>query len=338
MIFNNIEEIATFIVKDGKGILAADESNPTCGKRFDSIGVESTEENRRDYREMLFRSKGMKGNIGGVILFDETLRQSAKDGTLLRDLISNQGALPGIKVDKGLQPIDDCPGETVTIGLDGLDERLKEYSSMGTKFTKWRAVINIGNGIPTDKCIDANMQALGEYAKCAQDNGMVPIVEPEVLMDGEHSIEDCFSATDRSLKSLFAHLEKYSVNIKGTLLKPNMVTSGKESTEQAGIEEVAKKTLDCLVKNVPQDLPGITFLSGGQSDILATAHLDAMNKIGGFSWKLSFSYGRALQAAALKAWGGKQENVFISQDELSHRAEMNKLASLGQWNEKLEDV
>ena len=338
MIFNNIEEIATFIVKDGKGILAADESNPTCGKRFDSIGVESTEENRRDYREMLFRSKGMKGNIGGVILFDETLRQSAKDGSLLRDLILNQGALPGIKVDKGLQPIDDCPGESVTIGLDGLDERLKEYSSMGTKFTKWRAVINIGNGIPTDKCIDANMQALGEYAKCAQDNGMVPIVEPEVLMDGEHSIEDCFSATDRSLKSLFAHLEKYSVNIKGTLLKPNMVTSGKESAEQAGIEEVAKKTLDCLVKNVPQDLPGITFLSGGQSDILATAHLDAMNKIGGFSWKLSFSYGRALQAAALKAWGGKQENVFISQDELSHRAEMNKLASLGQWNEKLEDV
>ena len=338
MIFNNIEEIATFIVKDGKGILAADESNPTCGKRFDSIGVESTEENRRDYREMLFRSKGMKGNIGGVILFDETLRQSAKDGSLLRDLILNQGALPGIKVDKGLQPIDDCPGETVTIGLDGLDERLKEYSSMGAKFTKWRAVINIGNGIPTDKCIDANMQALGEYAKCAQDNGMVPIVEPEVLMDGEHSIEDCFSATDRSLKSLFAHLDKYRVNIKGTLLKPNMVTSGKESSEQAGIEEVAKKTLDCLVKNVPQDLPGITFLSGGQSDILATAHLDAMNKIGGFIWKLSFSYGRALQAAALKAWGGKQENVFISQDELSHRAEMNKLASLGQWNEKLEDV
>ena len=338
MIFNNIEEIATFIVKDGKGILAADESNPTCGKRFDSIGVESTEENRRDYREMLFRSKGMKGNIGGVILFDETFRQSAKDGSLLRVLILNQGALPGIKVDKGLQPIDDCPGETVTIGLDGLDERLKEYSSMGAKFTKWRAVINIGNGIPTDKCIDANMQALGEYAKCAQENGMVPIVEPEVLMDGEHSIEDCFSATDRSLKSLFAHLDKYRVNIKGTLLKPNMVTSGKESTEQAGIEEVAKKTLDCLVKNVPQDLPGITFLSGGQSDILATAHLDAMNKIGGFSWKLSFSYGRALQAAALKAWGGKQENVFISQDELSHRAEMNKLASLGKWNEKLEDV
>jgi len=236
-----------------------------------------------------------------------------------------------------LQPIEDCPGETVTIGLDGLDERLKEYASMEAKFTKWRAVINIGDGIPTDKCIDANMQALADYAKCAQDNGMVPIVEPEVLMDGEHSIDDCYAATDRSLKSLFAHLEKNDVNIKGTLLKPNMVTSGKDSNDQAGIDEVATKTLECLIKNVPAELPGITFLSGGQSDVLATAHLDAMNKIGGFSWKLSFSYGRALQAAALKAWSGKPENVFISQDELSHRAEMNKLASLGQWEEELED-
>ena len=337
MSLNNIEDIAEFIVSDGKGILAADESNPTCGKRFDSIGVESTEENRRDYRELLFRSKGMKDNIGGVILFDETIRQSAKDGTLLRDLIKNQGALPGIKVDKGLQPIQDCPGETVTVGLDGLDERLKEYSSMGAKFTKWRAVINIGDGLPSDKCIDANMEALADYAKCAQENEMVPIVEPEVLMDGEHSIDECYEATERSLKSLFEHLDKKGVNIKGTLLKPNMVTSGKDASVQAGIDEVAKKTLDCLIANVPADLPGITFLSGGQSDVLATAHLDAMNKIGGFSWKLSFSYGRALQAAALQAWGGKSENVFISQDELSHRAEMNKLASLGQWEEDLED-
>ena len=337
MSLDNIEEIASFIVADGKGILAADESNPTCGKRFDSIGVESTEENRRDYREMLFRSKGMKGNIGGVILFDETIRQSAADGSLLRDLISEQGALPGIKVDKGLQPIEDCPGETVTVGLDGLDERLKEYESMGAKFTKWRAVINIGDGIPTDKCIDANMNALADYAKCAQDNGMVPIVEPEVLMDGDHNIDECYQATERSLKSLFNHLEKRGVNIKGTLLKPNMVTSGKDNSNQASIDEVAEKTLDCLIKNVPAELPGVTFLSGGQSDILATAHLDAMNKIGGFSWKLSFSYGRALQAPSLKAWGGKSENVFISQDELSHRAEMNKLASLGQWEEELED-
>ena len=337
MSLENIEEIASFIVADGKGILAADESNPTCGKRFDSIGVESTEENRRDYREMLFRSKGMKSNIGGVILFDETIRQTAKDGTLLKDLISDQGALPGIKVDKGLQPIEDCPGETVTIGLEGLDERLKEYASMGAKFTKWRAVINIGDGIPTDKCIDANMDALANYAKCAQDNGMVPIVEPEVLMDGDHDIEECYKATERSLKSLFMHLENEGVNIKGTLLKPNMVTSGKDNNNQAGIDEVAKKTIDCLIKNVPAELPGITFLSGGQSDVIATAHLDAMNKIGGFSWKLSFSYGRALQASSLKAWGGKPENIFISQDELSHRAEMNKMASLGQWEEELED-
>jgi fructose-bisphosphate aldolase class I len=332
-----LEEIATFIVADGKGILAADESNPTCGKRFDSIGVESTEENRRDYREMLFRSKGMKGNIGGVILFDETIRQSAADGTLLREIILKQGALPGIKVDKGLQPIENFPGETVTVGLDGLDERLKEYAEMGAKFTKWRAVINIGDGIPSDECIHANMDALAQYAKCAQENGMVPIVEPEVLMDGEHSIDACYDATERSLKSLFEHLEKYRVNIKGTILKPNMVTSGSNHNIQASINEVAIRTIDCLAKNVPSELPGVAFLSGGQSDVLATAHLDAMNKIGGFSWKLSFSYGRALQAAALKAWEGKVENIFISQDELSHRAEMNKLASLGEWDEKLED-
>ena len=332
-----LEEIATFIVADGKGILAADESNPTCGKRFDSIGVESTEENRRDYREMLFRSKGMKGNIGGVILFDETIRQSAADGTLLREIILKQGALPGIKVDKGLQPIENFPGETVTVGLDGLDERLKEYAEMGAKFTKWRAVINIGDGIPSDECIHANMDALAQYAKCAQENGMVPIVEPEVLMDGEHSIDACYDASERSLKSLFEHLEKYQVNIKGAILKPNMVTSGSNHNIQASINEVATRTIDCLVKNVPSELPGVAFLSGGQSDVLATAHLDAMNKIGGFSWKLSFSYGRALQAAALKAWEGKVENIFISQDELSHRAEMNKLASLGEWDEKLED-
>lgn len=336
MSLNSLEEIASYIVSEGKGILAADESNPTCGKRFDSIGVESTEDNRRDYREMLFRSAGMEGNIGGVILFDETIRQNAKDGTPLVDIISNQGALPGIKVDKGLQPIGDTE-ETVTVGLDGLDERLKEYASMGAKFTKWRAVIKIGDNMPTDECIDANMKALADYAKLVQDNGMVPMVEPEVLMDGSHSIDDCYSATDRSLKSLFRHLEECGVNIKGTILKPNMVTSGSTASEQAGIEEVAKKTLECLMANVPSDLPGITFLSGGQSDILATAHLDAMNKIGGVSWKVSFSYGRALQAAALKAWMGKPENMFISQDALSHRAKMNKLASLGEWDHGLED-
>ncbi len=336
MSLNTLEEIAAYIVSEGKGILAADESNPTCGKRFDSIGVESTENNRRDYREMLFRSKGMKGNIGGVILFDETIRQNAKDGTPLINIIEDQGALPGIKVDKGLQPIGDSE-ETVTVGLEGLDERLKEYAAMGAKFTKWRAVIKIGDGIPSQECIDANMKALADYAKLVQDNGMVPMVEPEVLMDGGHSIDDCYEATERSLQSLFTHLIANEVNIKGTILKPNMVTSGSTAEKQAGVQEVAEKTVDCLLKNVPASLPGITFLSGGQSDIHATAHLDAMNKLGGLLWKVSFSYGRALQAAALKAWKGKPENMFISQDALSHRALMNKLASQGEWDSSLED-
>ena len=336
MSLKSLEEIASYIVSEGKGILAADESNPTCGKRFDSIGVESNEDNRRDYREMLFRSNGMKGNIGGVILFDETIRQKAKDGTPLIDIISDQGALPGIKVDKGLQHIGDSE-ETVTVGLDGLDERLKEYASMGAKFTKWRAVIKIGDGMPSDECIDANMKALADYAKLVQDNGMVPMVEPEVLMDGGHSIDDCYSATERSLKSLFKHLIENDVNIKGTILKPNMVTSGSSATKQASIDEVAKMTIDCLLNNVPSSLPGITFLSGGQSDILATAHLNAMNKLDGLLWKVRFSYGRALQASALKAWMGKPENIFISQDALSHRAKMNNLASLGEWDKSLED-
>ena len=336
MSLNTLEEIASYIVSDGKGILAADESNPTCTKRFDTIGVESTEESRRDYREMLFRSSGIQGNIGGVILFDETIRQNAKDGTSLVDLMNSQGALPGIKVDKGLQPIGDSD-ETVTVGLDGLDERLKEYSLLGAKFTKWRAVIKIGNNLPTDNCIDANMKALADYAKVVQDNGMVPMVEPEVLMEGDHSIEECFAASERSLKSLFHHLKENGVNIKGTILKPNMVTSGSTCSNQASINEVAEQTLECLKANVPSELPAITFLSGGQSELLATAHLDAMNKIGGFDWKLSFSFGRALQAPTLKAWMGKPENVFIAQDALSHRAKMNQLAALGQWDKGLED-
>tara|TARA_Y100000741_G_C18172877_1_gene526026 strand:- start:181 stop:1020 length:840 start_codon:yes stop_codon:yes gene_type:complete len=278
----------------------------------------------------------MKGNIGGVILFDETIRQNAKDGTPLINIIEDQGALPGIKVDKGLQPIGDSE-ETVTVGLEGLDERLKEYAAMGAKFTKWRAVIKIGDGMPSQECIDANMKALADYAKLVQDNGMVPMVEPEVLMDGGHSIDDCYEATERSLQSLFTHLIANEVNIKGTILKPNMVTSGSTAEKQAGVQEVAEKTVDCLLKNVPASLPGITFLSGGQSDIHATAHLDAMNKLGGLLWKVSFSYGRALQAAALKAWKGKPENMFISQDALSHRALMNKLASQGEWDSSLED-
>ena len=335
MNLDSLNDIASYIVSDGKGILAADESNPTCTKRFDSIGVESTEVNRRDYRELLFRSAGMKGNIGGVILFDETIRQKAADGSQLVEVIAAQGALPGIKVDKGLKQIEDS-AESLTQGLDGLDERLKEYFQMGAKFTKWRAVINIGEGMPSSKAISANMEALAEYAKIVQSNNMVPMVEPEVLMDGDHSIEDCYNATSRCLESLFFNLSEKGVNIKGTILKPNMVTSGSDSTEQASIEEVAQRTVECLKAYVPEDLPGITFLSGGQSDVDATAHLNAMNKIGGFDWKLSFSYGRALQQPALKAWMGKVENATIAQDALSHRALMNKLAAEGKWDQSLE--
>ena len=336
MSLNTLEEIAEYIVSDGKGILAADESNPTCGKRFDSIGVESTESNRRDYREMLFRSSGMKDNIGGVILFDETIRQNAQDGTPLVELIKNQGALPGIKVDKGLAPLDSSPEETLTQGLDGLDERCKEYFMLGAKFTKWRAVIKISDDIPTDACIQANMEALARYAKIVQENNMVPMVEPEVLMDGNHSIERCYEVTSKSLNTLFKCLKDQGVNIAGTILKPNMVTSGSTAEAQASIQEVAEMTVQCLKENVPSDLPGITFLSGGQSDVNATAHLDAMNKIGGFSWKLSFSYGRALQQPSLKAWLGKEENVPQAQEALSHRALMNKLAANGAWNLDLE--
>ena len=336
MNFNSLSETASYIVSEGKGILAADESNPTCTKRFDSIGVESTEDNRRDYRELLFRSEGMKGNIGGVILFDETIRQNAADGTSLVDVITSQGSLPGIKVDKGLQQIGDS-GESLTQGLDGLDERLKEYYELGAKFTKWRAVINIGEDMPSSEAISANMEALADYAKIVQNNNMVPMVEPEVLMDGNHSIDDCFEATSRCLDALFTYLLEKGVDIKGTILKPNMVTSGSNNSDQADVEEVARKTIDCLKAYVPDDLPGITFLSGGQSDIDATAHLDAMNKIGGFNWKLSFSYGRALQQPALKAWMGKIENATLAQQALSHRALMNKLASEGKWDISLEN-
>ena len=336
MSLNTLQEIAAYIVSNGKGILAADESNPTCGKRFDSIGVESSESNRRDYREMLFRSGGIKDNIGGVILFDETIRQDAKDGTSLVQVISDQGALPGIKVDQGLKPLDGSPEETLTQGLEGLHDRCSEYFQLGAKFTKWRAVIKIDGALPTSDCIESNMQALAEYAKIVQDNNMVPMVEPEVLMDGDHSIDRCYEVSSAALKSLFTAMEIRGVNIKGTILKPNMVTAGSLCESQASIAEVAEMTLRCLKENVPSDLPGITFLSGGQSDLNSTAHLDAMNKIGGFPWKLSFSYGRALQQAALKSWLGKIENMPSAQAALSHRALMNKLAAQGAWSSDLE--
>ena len=337
MELNNIEEIASYIVSDGKGILAADESNPTCGKRFDTIGVENIESNRRDYREMLFRASGLKDNIGGVILFDETLRQNAKDGTPLIDIMNAAGALPGIKVDKGLIPISDGSDEVITQGLDGLNERLEEYAAIGAKFTKWRAVIKIGNDMPSDQCIDGNADALAEYAKLAQNNGLVPIVEPEILMDGDHTIDQSFKASSRALASLFNSLKAKGVNLKGVLLKPSMVTPGSEATLKASVEDVANMTLKSLKENVPAEVPGITFLSGGQTEIEATQHLDAMNKIGGFSWKLSFSFGRALQAGALKAWSGDSGNAFIAQDILSHRAKMNNLAAQGDWIIDLEE-
>ena len=337
MELNNIEEIASYIVSDGKGILAADESNPTCGKRFDTIGVENIESNRRDYREMLFRASGLKDNIGGVILFDETLRQNAKDGTPLIDIMNAAAALPGIKVDKGLIPISDGSDEVITQGLDGLNDRLEEYAAIGAKFTKWRAVIKIGNDMPSDQCIDGNADALAEYAKLAQNNGLVPIVEPEILMDGDHTIDQSFNASSRVLASLFNSLKAKGVNLKGVLLKPSMVTPGSEATLKASVEDVANMTLKSLKENVPAELPGITFLSGGQTEIEATQHLDAMNKIGGFSWKLSFSFGRALQAGALKAWSGDSGNAFIAQDILSHRAKMNNLAAQGDWIIDLEE-
>ena len=336
MALTTLEDIAAYLVSDGKGFLAADESTGTIGKRFDAINTESTEDSRRDYRELLFRAEGMQDNIGGVILFDETLRQNAEDGTPLKDLINSTGALPGIKVDKGISPFNDSE-EVITGGLEDLNERSAEYAAIGAKFTKWRAVIKIGNDIPTQECIDANMKALADYAKIVQKNNMVPIVEPEVLMDGEHSAQSCFEATANCLKTLFSMLDANDVNLKGTILKPNMVVSGTDAPIQASVSEVAELTLKVLKENVPSDLAGIAFLSGGQPDLLATEHLDAMNKIGGLPWPLSFSYGRALQQPALKAWMGQLDNKEAAQEAFSHRALMNKLASKGEWQKDLEN-
>ena len=336
MIPKTLEEIANYIVSDGKGILAADESSGTIEKRFKSINVESTEDNRRKYREMLFRSPVMAEAIGGVILFDETLRQKSSDGDYLRNVILDHGSLPGIKVDQGVKEFEGGSDEKITTGLDGLHERCQEYEKLGAKFTKWRAVINVSDEIPSNNCISENMNALAEYALIAQQSNMVPIVEPEVIMDGSHSVERCHEVTNQTLLVLFEMLNKKNVNIKGTLLKPNMVVSGTENNYQAPIEEVAEKTLQCLKSSVPDELPGIVFLSGGQSDLDATAHLDAMNKIGGFKWKLSFSYGRALQQAALKTWAGEDDNLEAAQKAFSHRAVMNMKAAQGQWDKSLE--
>lgn len=337
MTIDKLNAIANRMVAPGKGILAADESTASITKRFESINLESTENNRRDYREMLFRStEAMKSCVSGVILFDETLRQKAADGTPLVKLIKDAGAVPGIKVDKGPKPLPFSPGETVTEGLDGLAERVAEYAKLGAEFAKWRAVIDVNDQIPSYNAINANAQALARYAAICQAGGIVPIVEPEVLMDGAHDIDRCAEATEWALKETFQQLYHARVALEGIVLKPNMVISGKKCPRQASRAEVAEKTLAVLKRCVPAAVPGIAFLSGGQSSQDATAHLHLMNAAGSLPWKLTFSYGRALQADAIKAWGGKPENVTAGQRAFAHRARMNGLAATGRWSQDME--
>jgi fructose-bisphosphate aldolase class I len=332
----DLERIANAMVARGKGILAADESSGTIKKRFDSIKVESTEPNRRDYREMLFRTPAMKDHISGVILYDETIRQKAQDGTPLPKIIESMGSIPGIKVDKGTKPLAFCPNETITEGLDGLRERCVEYFSLGARFTKWRAVIDIGAGIPSYAALITNAHALGRYAAISQDAGLVPIVEPEVLMDGGHDSDACAAVTQWVLKTVFEQLYYQKVQLEGMVLKPNMVLPGKKSAKRASVEEVAERTIRVLRDCVPVSVPGIAFLSGGQSDEEATAHLNAMNAAYDVPWNLTFSYGRALQHAPLTTWLGKAGNVAAAQKAFAHRAHMNGLATLGQWQQALE--
>jgi len=341
MNLSDLNKVALAMVTPGKGILAADESSGTIKKRFDAIKVESTEESRRDYREMLFRSsEAMSKYISGVILYDETIWQTARDGTPLIKLVEASGAIPGIKVDEGTQALPDCPGELVTVGLDKLAERLKKYYERGARFAKWRAVIDIGRGgdrsIPSMTAIHVNAHALARYAALCQAAQIVPIVEPEVLMDGDHDIDRCYEVTQLVLNNTFAELRIQRVALEGMILKPNMAIAGKKSAKQASVEEVAEKTVRLLKACVPAAVPGIAFLSGGQSDEDATAHLNAMNRTAGLPWRLTFSYGRALQAAPQKAWSGKQENVAAGQRAFIHRARMNALATRGEWETGLE--
>jgi fructose-bisphosphate aldolase, class I len=332
MNLTELNRIAKQMVAPGKGLLAADESTATIQKRFDKIGVTNTEENRRDYREFLFRTEvAMKGHISGVILYDETIRQKAKDGTPLVKLIEAAGAVPGIKVDKGAKPLAAAPGEVVTEGLDGLRERFQEYHKLGARFAKWRAVIDIGPKIPSYNCINANAQALARYASLAQENGIVPIVEPEVLMDGDHDIARCAEVTTWVLKEVFQQLFYADVALEGMVLKPNMIVPGMKCARQNSVQEVAEATVKVLKECVPAAAPGIAFLSGGQSDQDATAHLSAINAIGGLPWPVTFSYGRALQHAPQVAWSGKADNVAKAQAAFAHRALMNSLAALGKW-------
>ncbi len=334
---DQLNKIANRMVAPGKGILAADESTGSITKRLESINTPSTEDTRRDYREMLFSAAdAMKTCISGVILFDETLRQKARNGTPLVDVIKASGAVPGIKLDTGAKPLALSPGETITEGLDGLAARVAEYVKLGAQFAKWRAVIDIGKGIPSHNAIHANAHALARYAAICQAGGLVPIVEPEVLMDGDHDLDACAMVTEWALKEQFQELYYANVALEGMILKPNMVIAGKKSAKQASREEVAEKTLKVLKRCVPAAVPGIAFLSGGQSSENATAHLHYMNAAGPLPWTLTFSYGRALQADALKAWAGKSENVAAGQRAFSHRAKMNALAATGKWTPSLE--
>jgi fructose-bisphosphate aldolase class I len=333
---NALEKTARALVARGKGILAADESDGTIKKRFDSIQVESTEESRRAYRELLFTTPGMEEHISGVILYDETIRQSSADGIPFPDLLASKGVIPGIKVDKGAKPLALAEGETVTEGLDGLRDRLAEYRDLGARFAKWRATYSIAEDLPSEYCVWVNAHALARYAALCQEAGLVPIVEPEVLQEGTHSLEESAKATGRVLQAVYQELHDQRVDLRGTLLKPNMVLSGYSATSRAGIEEVAEASLDVLYKHVPAAVPGIVFLSGGQSDEDATAHLNAMNARGPHPWELSFSYGRALQSPALKAWAGEESNVPAAQAAFAHRAKMNGLARSGSYSPEME--
>ena len=337
MELKSLQDIAEAMVTPGRGILAADESTPTCTKRFESIGVESTAENRNAYRDMLFTAAGMEAYISGVIMFDETLRQSTLDGNIpFPEYLSSLGVVPGIKVDMGAKVLANSPDEKITDGLDGLRERLIEYYGMGARFAKWRAVITIGEHIPTHYCIATNAHALARYAALCQEQGIVPIVEPEILMDGTHTIEESYDLTIETLHTVFYELASQGVQLEGMVLKPNMVLSGYDCATQASVEQVASMTVDCFMNTVPAAVPGIAFLSGGQSDELATAHLNAMNQIDGKPWNLTFSYGRALQTPALSGWGGSADNVPAAQEALLKRAKLNSLATLGQYAEEME--
>ncbi len=333
---SDLESVAVAMVAKDKGLLAADESSGTIKKRFDKIGLESTEEHRRAYRDMLFSAPNVAQYISGVILYDETLRQKSKDGTPFPDYLKKLGVIPGIKVDQGAKPMAGFSNETITEGLDGLRERLEEYYKLGARFAKWRAVIDIGNGIPSGGAIEANAQALARYAALCQEQNIVPIVEPEVLMDGGHTIERCEEVTDAVLAEVFAQLGRQRIHLEGMILKPNMVISGKKSSTQAKPEQVAEATVRCLKRHVPSAVPGIMFLSGGQSPADATLHLSLMNKIGSLPWKLSFSYGRALQDAALAAWGGKPANVAAGQKEFAKWSKLNGLATTGAFKAGME--